>query len=111
MIPEKKIEDPQLSLLVSQIVKLVSPKKIYLFGSRATGKFQESSDYDLLIVMPDGTHRRKTAQLLYEKISSVNIPYDILVTTEDSLMRNSQKPGLIYRQALKNGTEIYAARR
>ena len=104
-----KIDDPQLNLLVSQVVKLVKPIRIYLFGSRATGDFRESSDYDLMIIMPPATHCRKTAQLLYEQISKVNIPYDLIVTTEESLLRNSQNPGLIYRQALKHGTEIYAA--
>jgi predicted nucleotidyltransferase len=109
MESEKITQDLQLNLLVSQIVRLVKPLKIYLFGSRATGKFQESSDYDLMIVMPDRVHRRKTAQLLYEQISDINIPYDLIVTTEESLIRHSQKQGLIYRQVLKYGAEIYAA--
>ena len=106
---ELKINDPQLNLLVSQVVKLVKPIRIYLFGSRATGNFQESSDYDLMIVMPSETHCRKTAQFLYEQISKVIIPYDLIVTTEEALTRNSKNPGMIYRQALKHGKEIYAA--
>lgn len=44
---------------------------ILLFGSRSKGSEHSNSDYDLLIVMPDGSNRRATAQFLYKNIENV----------------------------------------
>jgi predicted nucleotidyltransferase len=51
--------------LVQRIVDAVHPLRIILFGSAARGEMGADSDVDLLIVMPNGTHRRHTAQHLY----------------------------------------------
>jgi len=32
---------------------------VWLFGSRARGEARESSDWDLLVVVPDGIHERE----------------------------------------------------
>jgi predicted nucleotidyltransferase len=98
-----------LNDLMGQIVNLVQPRKIILFGSHATGKPTPDSDFDLLIVMPDGTPKRKTAQYLYQNIFGIKIPYDLIVTTETDLIKYRDEPGLIYYSALRNGKEIYAA--
>ena len=45
--------------LVTQVVRAVSPLKIILFGSAARGQAGPDSDIDLLVVMPEGTHRRR----------------------------------------------------
>ena len=43
--------------LVRRIVAAVQPRRIRLFGSAARGEFRRGSDIDLLVIMPDGTHR------------------------------------------------------
>jgi predicted nucleotidyltransferase len=54
--------------LVQNIIKTVHPLKIILFGSYARGKTGPDSDIDVLVVMPEGVHCRRTAQLLYRQI-------------------------------------------
>jgi predicted nucleotidyltransferase len=44
--------------IVRRIVEAVHPLRIILFGSRARGDARPDSDLDLLVVMPEGTHRR-----------------------------------------------------
>ena len=66
---------------------------------------------DLLIVMPDGTPRRKTAQELYKRIEHGTVPFDVVVTTPSSLARHRDNPGLIYGTILEEGIEVYAAPR
>jgi predicted nucleotidyltransferase len=95
--------------LVSQIVEAVHPLRIILFGSAVRGEMQPSSDVDLLVVMPEGAHRRKTAQKLYREIRGLDRPFDILVATPDDLERHKANIGLIYREILAEGKEVYAA--
>ena len=94
--------------LVRQIVEAAHPLRILLFGSAARGEFGESSDLDLLVVMPEGVHRRKTAQELYRKIRGVGVAFDILVATPADLERHGEDVGLIYRTILEEGKEVYA---
>jgi hypothetical protein len=59
--------------------------------------------------MPDGTHRRHTAQRLYGTIQGVNVPFDLLVATPSDLERHRKNVGLIYSAILKEGIEVYVA--
>ncbi len=47
--------DPQCARLVRHVVEVMHPLEVWLFGSRAEGRARPTSDYDLLVVMPDGT--------------------------------------------------------
>ncbi|MCF7847631.1 MAG: nucleotidyltransferase domain-containing protein [Kiritimatiellales bacterium] len=95
--------------LIRQIVELAHPLQIFLFGSVAKGGMSVDSDIDLLVVMPDGTHRRKTAQRLYMDISNIKTAFDLVVATASDLDRHGENSGLIYRAALKEGKLLYAA--
>ena len=83
--------------------------RIILFGSAARGQAGPESDIDLLVVMPDGTHRRHTAQRLYAGIRHVGVPFDLLVATPSDLEKHRQNVGLIYSTILQEGIEVYAA--
>ena len=95
--------------LVRCIVNEVRPLRIVVFGSGARGDTGPDSDVDLLVVMPDGTHRRRTAQLLYRKIRGVGTPFDVLVATPSDLEEYKDDVGLIYRTILREGKEVYAS--
>jgi len=95
--------------LIRQIVALVHPLRIILFGSAVRGEVGPDSDIDVLVVMPEGTHRRRTAQLLYRQINGVGAPFDILVATPSDLEKHRDNIGLIYRTVLREGKEVYAA--
>jgi len=95
--------------LVQKIVKSVQPQKIFLFGSTARGQMGPDSDIDVMVVMPDGTHCLKTTQHLYQQLFGFGYPVDILVTTPAVLEQHRHNKGLIYRNVLTEGREIYAA--
>lgn len=98
-----------LQQLVQQIVREVHPLRIILFGSAATGTLRSDSDLDLLVVMPEGVHRRRTAQQLYRNVSGIAMPFDILVATPSDLAKHKDNIGLVYHTILKQGKEVYAA--
>lgn len=58
--------NPQiLDDLVNRIVETAHPLQVILFGSAARNEMGPDSDLDILVVVPDGVHRRKTAQNIY----------------------------------------------
>lgn len=95
--------------LIDQIVQLVDPLEIILFGSHARGDAEPDSDIDLLIVMPDGTHRRDTARYLSQSLPRNGVPLDILVATDADMKNHADNIGLIYYYILKEGKRVYAA--
>jgi predicted nucleotidyltransferase len=95
--------------LVSHIVGAVHPLQIIVFGSAARGEAGPDSDVDLLVVMPEGTHRRYTAEHLYCTIRGESVPFDLVVATPSDLSRHASSPGLIYQNILREGRTVYAA--
>ncbi len=102
--------DPEvIEQLVRRIIEIVHPLRIILFGSAARGEMGSDSDIDVLVVMPEGVHRRRTAQLLYRQIRGLGVSFDILVATPDDLESHKDNIGLIYQSILREGREVYAA--
>jgi predicted nucleotidyltransferase len=102
--------DPEvIEQLVRRIIEIAQPLRIILFGSAARGEMGPDSDIDVLVVMPEGVHRRRTAQLLYRQIRGLGVPFDILVATPDDLERHKDNIGLVYQSILREGREVYAA--
>lgn len=99
--------DPIVSTMVDRIVGRFQPERVVLFGSRARGDAAESSDVDLLIVMPDGTDRRQAAVDMHLLLGDMPLPKDIVVTTPDEIARRGQIVGTVLRSALREGTVVY----
>ncbi len=97
-----------LSSLLKRIVEEINPLRVILFGSVARNTMGEESDIDLLVVMPEGTHRRHTAQLLYKNIRNIGVPFDVLVVTDQDLEKHQNSVGMIYQEILAEGIEVYA---
>jgi uncharacterized protein len=103
------VDERVLQEIVGRIVEAAHPVRIILFGSVARAEQSRESDVDLLIVMPDGAHRRLTTQMLYQKLRGVAVPVDLVVTTQSDLERHKDNPGLVYRTVLEEGKVLYAA--
>lgn len=95
--------------LVVRIVQAVHPLRIILFGSAARGEMGPNSDIDIMVVMPDGTHRLNATRRLYRHIVGLGFPVDVVVATPSLLDQHKNNIGLIYRTVLAEGKEIYAA--
>ncbi len=92
-----------------RIVTAVQPLRVILFGSAARGDMGADSDIDVLVVMPDGTHRRHTAEMLHRHFFGIPYGIDVLVATPSDLEKYRHSVGLIYRTILEEGRELYAA--
>lgn len=98
-----------LEQLVERIVAAVRPLRIILFGSAARGELGPDSDLDVLVIMPDGSQRRRTAQDLHQHLHGLPVAVDIIVATPADLEQHKNTIGLIYRDALREGRDLYVA--
>jgi predicted nucleotidyltransferase len=95
--------------LVSRVVRCVAPSRIIVFGSAARGEVGPNSDLDILVIVPDGTHRSETARKLCHALWDLGIPKDVVVATESDVEEFGEEPSLVIHPALKEGKEIYRA--
>jgi predicted nucleotidyltransferase len=102
--------DPQIiDSLVQRIVAVAHPQRIILFGSAARGDMEPNSDIDVLVVVPDGVHRRHAAQAIYRNLIGFGVAVDVVVATESDLHQYGNNFSLVYYPALREGKAIYAA--
>jgi uncharacterized protein len=97
--------------IVDWIVPAVHPRRIIVFGSAARGEMGPESDIDLLVIMPDGTHRRRTAMDLYARPGGPGVAVDIVVATDSDVRNYGGNWSLVLYPALREGVEICAADR
>ena len=96
-----------LAEVIQRIRQVAQPEKIILFGSAAREEMGPSSDLDLLVVAPRGTHRRRLAQTIYRSLIGVGHPVDLVVVTPEDIERYGNAPGLILEPALREGEVVY----
>jgi len=102
-------DQASLDALVKRVVDAVHPLRIIMFGSAVKGEMGPDSDVDILVVMPEGTHRRETAMFLHTRFHGIPLSVDVIVATPSDLERHRDNVGLIYGTILKEGRELYAA--
>lgn len=103
------VSEPTLRELVRRIIETVQPRRIILFGSAARGQMGPHSDLDLLVIMPDGVHRRQTTQTLYRELRGLGVAKDIVVVTESDVAQYAENPSLVLYPAIREGREVYRA--
>ena len=98
-----------LDEVVHRILAVTQPLKIMLFGSAARGTMGPGSDIDLLVVVPDGTPRRQTAQIISMNLFGLERGVDVVVATAQDLQEYGEHGGLVYDPARREGREISVA--
>jgi len=103
----------QLADLTDQAVRRIrevsTPCRIILFGSAARGNMGPDSDLDMLVVVPNGSHRRVTAQRIYRQLADLGFAVDVVVVTEEDVSRYADTQGMVIGTALSEGRDLYVA--
>lgn len=94
-----------LKEIVNQIVCEFNPEKIILFGSVAKCTNNLNSDIDLCIIK-DTSDKRNLIATIYSKIDS-NIPFDILVYTNEEWEKNANDSSSFAYIINKTGVVLY----
>lgn len=103
-----KLDPALLADIVKRIRNAIHPLRIILFGSAARGGMTEDSDLDILIIVPDGTHRRRASREAFRALRGIGTAKDIIVVTDKDVANYSDNPSLILKPALEEGMELYA---
>lgn len=104
------ITPEKIDAAVRQIVSLVQPRKVILFGSVVAGKPDIHSDVDILVVTGDEVESsRKASVRIRRALRGISMPMDILVIPEKRLQELADQPGLVYREAVRHGRVVYEA--
>ena len=101
--------DTAIAEAVKRIVETVHPLRVILFGSAARGDMTDDSDADFLVIVPDGVNRLSTCQKLHLEMFGIPLAVDFVVATPTDIEKHRDNIGLIYRTALREGKQLYAA--
>lgn len=96
-----------LPIMVDRIVERCNPSLIVLFGSYACGTTHEGSDVELLVVMGDGTDRRRVAVEIRRLLGDLAVSKDIVVATPDEIASRGRVVGTVLHAALREGRVVY----
>ena len=106
-----QLDQKVLDEIVEQIVRVLDPERIILFGSHARGEAGPDSDVDLLVVAevadPDGFRTIAVRRALGTPAFSV----DLLVVTPDEWEMWHQFVNTVMGQAHKYGKVLYEQQR
>ena len=103
------VDDPALSEAVRRLVAAYQPERIYLFGSVARGDADPDSDYDLLVVVPDGAPpERRRSRLAYEALHGTGTAADVLVCTRSYFQDRRSLKASLPGSVLREGRVLYS---
>jgi predicted nucleotidyltransferase len=91
------------------IVAAAQPRRIILFGSRASGAATEDSDFDLMVVEDQPVDRYREMVRLRALLRSFRVPLDLVVVSEEKYRYWRDTPGNVYYEAATNGVTLYEA--
>jgi predicted nucleotidyltransferase len=101
--------DPTLAAIVECLARGQRIEQIILFGSRARDDWEELSDYDLLVIVPDAGYYRGLAVDLRRELAAIPVAKDLVVAARSTMLKQADIPGTIYYEAAHEGLTLYAA--
>lgn len=104
--PERDL--PLLRAAVQRIVRELRPEEIWIFGSRVAGEPREGSDWDLLVVLPDGAPERSLEPIAaWEIVREVGLPIDLVPCTRSEFDEEKDEIDTLSRAAYTKGLCIF----
>lgn len=103
-IPSEILKD-----IVRRIVEVAQPTRLIMFGSASRGEMSSESDIDILVIVESTTHRGELSERIYRELHGVPLPVDVVVVTEEDVLKYGGKIGTVLRPALNEGVVIYEA--
>lgn len=95
--------------IVRRVRSVVTPERIILFGSAASGEMTPDSDIDLLILYCGAPLDRKNWLKIERALRGMGWPFDVFLMSVDRFEESKNVVGGLAFPAHKYGREIYAA--
>ncbi len=103
------VQEEVLREIARRLVSRFAPRRILLYGSRATGNARPDSDYDLLIVWRDENPPSARAATVRQALVDLGTPIDIAVVTPREYERFRNRRMHIVAVADREGKVLHAA--
>ena len=105
-MPVREIEE-----MKSRLVEQLSPERVYLFGSFASGTGTAESDLDFyVVVQDDGQDLAELTARAYKAVrKSKKRPVDILVGTTAVFEARKDIPSSVEQEVYRKGVLLYGA--
>ena len=94
-------------IILEEAEKLgVKVEQIILFGSRAREDYREDSDWDVLIIVSDGSSTRDLKLLRRHLYMRLDVPVDIVTVKRSWWERYKEVPGTVVYEAAREGIVV-----
>jgi predicted nucleotidyltransferase len=94
--------------LVARVVDRMRPESIWLIGSRAEGRARLESDYELLVIMPNGTPETALDPVRAWEVARVmGIPVDLVPCTRREFESEKDEFDTLPNTAVTRGSLLY----
>jgi HEPN domain-containing protein len=103
------VEQPIHERLVDAIRDHINPELILLFGSRALGGAREDSDYDLMVVLRDGSDLERHRRDACHAVHAIGVGADVLVRSVSDYQRRQADPGFLDWLVSREGVLLYSS--
>jgi HEPN domain-containing protein/predicted nucleotidyltransferase len=96
-----------LDAIVRRVVEGCDPERVILFGSHATGRAREGSDYDLLIIKDDDRRPLDRRLDLERLLADRRVPIDLVVYTPREMWELLWAGSPFIEEVLESGKVLY----
>ncbi len=108
IVTSGKTQQNQVKQIVLDTLSKLDVKvlKILLFGSRARNDFNQDSDWDFLIIVPQDLTRNEKHDISYQIrriLAKKHIPSDIIIRSESEIESLKKRVNSVTKTALEEG--------
>lgn len=104
-------EAAAIAFLRDRLVAELRPRSIWLFGSRARGDARPDSDFDLLVVLPDGLpDDRYSHEAVARPLIACGVGCDVVPASWSIFAGEKDQAGSFVNAIVSAGREIYRDR-
>ena len=102
-----RTDDKDLELILSRLVPVFKPIKVFLFGSRAKNQHNSDSDYDLFFIIEKSEQTQiKRLQQAHRLLWGLDVSVDIFIYTQDEFKEWENETSSIANIAKTEGLEV-----
>lgn len=104
-------EEAAIAFLRDRLVTVLRPRMIWLFGSRGRGDNRPDSDFDLLVVLPDGLPAKDYGdRAVAAPIAACGLAVDVIPCAMSDFLENRENPQTLIGRAVFEGKRLYQDR-